>query len=247
MKFEKYKELKGKIELLSGLHIGGNKDNIEIGGIDDPVIKNPVTGRPYIPGSSIKGKMRFLLEWKEGKVTLSDKGKPHGCLPDDGTCPICRIFGNTAPDKTYGPTRLIINDCKLLSSKKEEGEKKSNEWVYLEDKVENRVNRLTGSARDPRHMERVPAGMVFDFGLTYKIFLIGDGKDIETCVDETNWQKVLDALYFLQQDALGGSGSRGYGKIKFFDLILDGDDSQLYELAWNGSQALLKKTEKIGE
>lgn len=234
MQFLKYKDLKGKIKLLSGLHIGGNKDTIEIGGMDNPVIKNPVTGLPYIPGSSIKGKMRFLLEWKLGRVTNSRE--PHGCSPDNGDCAICRIFGNTAKDKNYGPTRLIVNDCALCLSEKDSKKYEDGELIYLEDKVENRINRLTGAAIDPRHIERVPAGLVFDFGLTYKIFEI-DEADKTDNKDEKNWQEVINALYYLQEDALGGSGSRGYGKIEFDDLKLDGAPVKLVK---NDTGAVLK-------
>jgi len=234
MEFIKYKDLKGKIRLLSGLHIGGNKDNIEIGGIDNPVIKHPITKLPYIPGSSIKGKMRFLLEWKEGKVN-HNTGEPHSCKPANGKCPICRIFGNTAKDKKYGPTRLIVSDCKLLLSSEDEEKFKRNDLIYLEDKVENRINRLTGTAIDFRHMERVPEGMVFDFGLTYKIFKIDEGETEAVNEDEKNWQQVVNALYYLQEDALGGSGSRGCGKVEFFDLELDG--TKYDKLIWNGTEA----------
>jgi CRISPR-associated protein Csm3 len=232
MQFKRYINLKGKIKLLSGLHIGGNKDRIEIGGIDNPVIKHPITRLPYIPGSSIKGKMRFLLEWKLGKIDPLDGGKPHSCSPDNGDCPICRIFGNTAKDKKYGPTRLIVSDCNLILSKEDKEKYERNELVYLEDKVENRINRLTGSATDPRHMERVPAGIIFEFGLTYKVFQIDKEQDSAKNVDEQNWNEVINALYYLQEDALGGSGSRGYGKIQFDELKLDGDD---VELKWDDS------------
>jgi len=242
MEFLKYKDLKGKIMLLSGLHIGGNKDNIEIGGIDNPVIKHPITKLPYIPGSSIKGKMRFLLEWKLGKVNRSSTGEPHSCKPDNGKCPICRIFGNTDKDKKYGPTRLIVSDCKLLLSQEDEEKYKRNELIYLEDKVENRINRLTGTAIDFRHMERVPEGKIFGFGLTYKIFKIDeDGTETATETvneDEKNWQQVVNALYYLQEDALGGSGSRGCGKVEFFDLELNG--TKYDKLRWNGTKAEFK-------
>ncbi len=236
MKFLRYKELRGQIKLLSGLHIGGNKDNIEIGGIDNPVIKNPVTGLPYIPGSSIKGKMRFLVEWKVGVVGRNGKGEPHSC--DDENCVVCRIFGNTSKEKKYGPTRLIVNDCQLLLSSNEEKKLEKGELVYVEDKVENRINRLTGTAIDPRHMERVPAGMSFNFGLTYKIFHIDEAneKEMTNNKDEGNWKEVLNALYFLQEDALGGSGSRGYGKIVFEELVLNG---ALVKLEWDGTTASL--------
>lgn len=224
MQFLRYKKLTGKIRLLSGLHIGGNKDNVEIGGIDNPVIKHPITGLPYIPGSSIKGKMRFLLEWKLRKVDTK-KGEPHSC--GDANCKICRIFGTTDKEKRYGPTRLHIHDCQLVLSKEDKQKYEKNELVYLEDKVENRINRLTGTAEHPRHMERVPAGMVFDFGLTYKIFKIDTSDNETNNVDETNWDEVVNALYYLQEDALGGSGSRGYGRIKFVDLTLDGEKVEL--------------------
>ncbi|HHT9121421.1 MAG TPA: type III-A CRISPR-associated RAMP protein Csm3 [Candidatus Wunengus sp. YC63] len=234
MQFLRYKELKGKINLLSGLHIGGNKDNIEIGGIDNPVIKNPITGLPYIPGSSIKGKMRFLLEWKLDKVT-PNKREPHSCSPDDGNCPVCRIFGNTDKNKTYGPTRLIVSDCNLILSTEDKTKHEKGEFICLEDKVENRINRLTGAAIDPRHIERVPAGLSFDFGLTYKIFKI-DTEDNNKNIDEENWHEVQNALYYLQEDALGGSGSRGYGKIEFSELKLDNVG---VTLKWNGTKAEL--------
>ncbi len=244
MEFLRYKELKGKIVLLSGLHIGGNKDKIEIGGIDNPVIKNPITGLPYIPGSSIKGKMRFLLEWKLGKVTIAENGKPHSCSSDDGTCLICRIFGNTAKDKKYGPTRLIVSDCSLILNEDEIKQHKKGEFICLEDKVENRINRLTGTAIDPRHIERVPAGMIFNFGLTYKVFKIDSENENDTSnKDEQNWQQVLDALYYLQEDALGGSGSRGYGKIKFDSLMLD---NSAVELQWNRTNAILSPVQNVG-
>lgn len=235
MQFLGYKELRGKIKLLSGLHIGGNKDNIEIGGVDNPVIKNPITGLPYIPGSSIKGKMRFLLEWKLGKINRST-GEPHSCISDNGSCPVCRIFGNTAKDKKYGPTRLIVSDCNLILSQKDKDKHEKGEFKCLEDKVENRINRLTGAAKDPRHIERVPAGLEFDFGLTYKMFKIDQTETDISNKDVENWPEVLNAIYYLQEDALGGSGSRGYGKIEFDDLKLDGIG---VKLEWNGTKAIL--------
>lgn len=237
MHFVKYRKLEGKIKLLSGLHIGGNKDIIEIGGMDNPVIKNPITGLPYIPGSSIKGKMRFLLEWNLGKVDPNKGGEPHSCSPDNGDCPICRIFGNTDKNKRYGPTRLKVNDCPLILTDDDRKKFEKNELIFLEDKVENRINRLTGTAEHPRHMERVPAGMSFDFGLTYKIFKIDDGETDAKNKDEDNWQHVVNALYMLQEDTLGGSGSRGYGKIEFIELKFDGKN---VTLQWDGSEGRAK-------
>src|SRR3989338_11494456 len=69
MKFIRYKTITGIMQCVSGLRIGGSKDTIEIGGMDNPIIRNPLDKFPYIPGSSIKGKMRSLLEWEiDGKL-----------------------------------------------------------------------------------------------------------------------------------------------------------------------------------
>lgn len=54
--------LTGRIRALTGLHIGGSPGALAIGNVDMPVIRDAVTGRPYIPGSSLKGKMRSLAE-----------------------------------------------------------------------------------------------------------------------------------------------------------------------------------------
>ena len=218
MKLLGYKKIEGKIQLLSGLHIGGDKDKIEIGGIDSPVIRNPRTGLPYIPGSSIKGKMRFLLEWDLGLID-TNKGEPHKC--GDDNCPVCRIFGCTVKDRKCGPTRIIINDCNIELSEDEKKQWEKGELNLFEDKVENRINRLTGTASDPRHIERVVEGARFKFNLTYKKFQLNYKDAGSDNQDEKNWQYVINALSLLQDDALGGSGSRGYGKIVFDDLKLN--------------------------
>lgn len=230
MKLLKYYKLTGQIELLSGLHVGGNKDTIEIGGIDNPVIKDVRTGKPYIPGSSIKGKMRFLLEWKLERVSPESR-EPCDC----GDCPVCKIFGNTNPETSYGPTRIKVNDCNIILNEDEEEAFKNQELDIFEDKVENRINRLTGAAISPRHMERVSPGYCFDFSLTYKIFQL-NGEGEENTEDKKNWDHVVNALYYLQEDGLGGSTSRGYGSFQFNNLELNG---QPRELQWNGKKAEL--------
>ena len=118
MKLKEIKFIKGKIILKTGLHIGTGSDEIKIGGIDNPVVKDPLTDYPYIPGSSIKGKVRTLLEWfteniiKEGK----DKGRPF--FTDKSDNPIARIFGSGKNIDNYegGPTRVSFSDCKLLNA-----------------------------------------------------------------------------------------------------------------------------------
>ena len=105
-----YRRFEGTLTALTGLRIGGSKESIEIGGLENTIIRHPITDLPYIPGSSIKGKMRSLLEQKLGKVQST--GEPCGCGRPD--CQVCRIFG---PHKnvrhTLGPTRILVRDAAL--------------------------------------------------------------------------------------------------------------------------------------
>lgn len=213
-------QIKGRIELLSGLHIGMGKDAIEIGGIDSPVVKHPHSGMPYIPGSSLKGKLRSLLEWHLGKLELD--GNVWGSSRDgryDGTDPVLRIFGTTHKEWKDGPTRLLVRDAML-----------NDEWrnniigrnlPLTEEKAEVAIDRIMGKAgkSGPRKTERVPAGAMFDFEMVYRVFdLNNDGGD----ADSANLKHLLQAMQLLELDALGGSGSRGYGRIRFSALDVGG-------------------------
>lgn len=206
------KKITGKIVVKTGLHIGAGNDKVEIGGMDNPIIRNPLTREPYIPGSSIKGKMRSLLEWKLDKV-LASSGKP--CFCGKADCPICRVFGSANNpknvDKEKGPTRIIVRDAVLAeawSKKFREGE------VLVEEKNENSLNRITAEA-NPRPIERVVPGVEFDFEIAYRVIDTGDNGSI----DEKNYKEVvLDGLKLLQDDYLGGGGTRGNGQIAFVDL-----------------------------
>jgi CRISPR-associated protein Csm3 len=211
------KTISGKIVIKTGLHIGGGNDRVEIGGMDNPVIRNPLTREPYIPGSSIKGKMRSLLEWNLGKVQRF-AGDPCKCGEPD--CPICRIFGSgnsgkkedREKAKSRGPTRLIVRDAELTEDYKK---KYAEGKAILEDKIENGLNRITAVA-NPRHIERVVPGVAFDFNLVYRIIDTGDGGK----KDEEYFIKVVrEGLKLLQNDYLGGGGTRGNGRIAFIDLI----------------------------
>lgn len=210
-KFVKNIILKGKVEVLTGLHIGGSKDKLEIGGVDSPVVRNPKTNYPYIPGSSLKGKMRMSLEYSLGKVNVTtDKaGKLHGEVSTDEN--ICRIFGTSASGADYGPTRLTIRDAGPDAATVEMWRKDLNtELPYTELKSENFIDRLTSEA-NPRFLERVVAGSQFDVELIYGIFDFNDGgeKDIR------NFKFVLEGLRLLEHSGIGGSVSRGYGQIRF--------------------------------
>jgi CRISPR-associated protein Csm3 len=219
------KKIKGKIVVKTGLHIGAGNDKVEIGGIDMPVVKNPITREPYIPGSSIKGKMRSLLEWRENKVESSG-GSPCKCGKVD--CPVCRIFGvgnsnreeEKEKAKKRGPTRLIIRDAELSAESRE----KFKEKPLFEDKIENGLNRITAVAT-PRHIERVVPGVEFNFELVFRIIDIDND---EGKTDEKFYKSVvLEGLKLLQNDYLGGGGSRGNGRIEFVDLKENGETINL--------------------
>ena len=212
MKFIQYKTITGIIRCVSGLRIGGSKDTIEIGGMDNPIIRNPLDRFPYIPGSSLKGKIRSLLEWEiDGK--LAPDGNVHKCKESE--CPICRIFGVTDDDAQFGPGRAIFRDGWLTESSKEklrELQLKKG-LLYVEEKTETAIDRLKGKAKDGslRQYERVPAGTEFEFRIDYRVFDLNDNGQ----TDIKNFQWLLHGLWLLEQDALGSSGSRGYGQIRF--------------------------------
>ncbi len=225
MKLTHISEITGRIELVSGLHIGSGNAEMHIGGTDNPVIKNPVTSQPYIPGSSLKGKMRSLLEWRAGVVGETD-GAPLGfkvlrrlqgdCAEQGRT--IVKLFGG-APEgsgaddtlvREIGPTRLAFWDCALDPTWVEEMQGKN--LLLTETKMENMIDRIRGVAEHPRNTERVPAGARFDFRLTLKVI-----------DDEDLLADVLRGLRLLTMTGLGGSGSRGYGKLRFTALDRDGE------------------------
>jgi len=214
IQFKKFIKVSGKIKCLTGLHIGASKDVMEIGGIDNPIVRDPLTDMPYIPGSSLKGKLRSLLELEiDGK--LNSKGGVHSCKETD--CQICTIFGSSVEDAgERGPTRLIVRDAFLTDHSKEKlGSLRDKGLFYTEEKFENVINRLTSRAEHPRQTERVPAGSNFEFEMVYKVFS-RNGDNGTTDIKMFKW--LLQGLYMMGFDALGGSGSRGYGKIQFFNI-----------------------------
>ena len=128
MKLEKVIVITGQIECQTGLHIGGSEETIEIGGIDNPVIKHPVTKEPYIPGSSLKGKMRSQMEKLEGKV--QPNGEPCNCAESD--CLVCRVFGpHKRSSHNLGPTRMLIRDAMMNEETREEMKKNNSRWFLL--------------------------------------------------------------------------------------------------------------------
>lgn len=206
LRFVKNIVLRGQIETLTGLHIGGSKEKLEIGGVDSPVIRDPHTNFPFIPGSSLKGKMRMLVEFAEGKVSKNGETWESKDVNDT----LCRVFGNFSKDVNGGPTRLIIRDAYPSESTKKMWAGLDSELLYTELKPENSINRLTAAA-NPRFLERVVKGSHFNFEMIYSIY--DDGSDPN--IDEANLKVVYQALRLLEHSGLGGSISRGYGRIRF--------------------------------
>lgn len=213
------------LTLVTGLRIGAGDSEMHIGGVDNTVIKHPLTGAPYVPGSSLKGKMRSLLEWRSGAVQEKPLGaKDFKAAKGSQQAEIkhvLQLFGIGGGDvqdnkelvADLGPTRLAFWDCPLEASW--EQEVRDNNQLLTEVKSENVINRISGVAEHPRNTERVPAGAKFDFRLSFKQ-LAGD--------DPTLLETVLQGLKLIELDSLGGSGSRGYGKVRFAGLAIDGTD-----------------------
>jgi len=201
-----YQKITGTITCVTGLRIGGSSEVIEIGGLDNPIIKHPLTNEPYVPGSSLKGKMRALLEFKLNKVHPEGKVHEYDASTCKTDCPICRIFGVAKGEGSpFGPSRLIVRDARLISNGSADKTRTERKW-------ENVINRIKGTAENPRQMERVPAGTTFKLEMDYRVFDVDGDKG---ATDLALFVHVLRGLRLIELDTLGGSGSRGYGKVSF--------------------------------
>lgn len=190
-------EISGKIEVVSGLHIGGSEAFAAIGAIDSPVIRDAYSDMPMIPGSSLKGKIRSLL-WKR---------YPNGVerTPNDDVEEILRLFGSSEKKKIRN-SRLIFSDSMMENW---EELKRLGVQSQTEAKYENTINRMTSEA-NPRQIERVVRGAVFPLSIVYNA-----EKETEIVEDI---QLLKEGMTLLTYDYLGGNGSRGYGKVRFADL-----------------------------
>lgn len=294
------KPLLGKFRLTStlkvetGLHIGGGGESLDIGGLDKPIIRDPLTQYPYLPGSSIKGKLRSILERLLENKPLNRSGGSgtyryesddleDGFTEIDGhfirfegarTCQLSRLFGSTGgsncwiktsvaeaqglsennspkrtiDDESYtkikgrnAPARLIVRDCHLVDESAEKLRKIDTGLYMTEWKFENGIDRITAAA-NPRQVERVPAGSEFKFELVYTV------EDENQAVEDL--QNLAIALAILEDDALGGHGSRGYGKVSFqnFEFFYRGID-QYRQVVGGGADFLspIKKASNTPE
>lgn len=212
-------QLKGKLligavlTVKTGLHIGDSSDFAPIGAVDSPFIRDPLTKAPIIPGSSLKGKMRTLLaRVRDGMATLPS--------PEEDEAVVARLFGISSKTETK-PARLQFRDAFVKAESRNKFKNLDTDTYLGEIKAENTINRGSGVA-NPRMIERVPAGMEFDFQLVYNI------------EDESQMEKDMEVLRrgfrLLQLDYLGGHGSRGYGRIAFSSFHVQKMDPKTAEM-----------------
>lgn len=189
----------GKMVIKTGLHIGGSKSSLDIGGVDLNIIKTP-KGVPFIPGSSLKGKLRSLLAREEGSQEVRNDSQD-----------IRRIFGDPGDKKERGSiTRLSVRDSFLdVEHFRKIFEIGEMDFDYSEVKWENTIDRKSGTAEHPRQIERVPAGAQFSFEMIYDVYDNDYQDDVEN---------IIKSMHLLCDDYLGGQGTRGYGKIQFSDV-----------------------------
>ena len=191
----------GKIILKTGLHIGGTNTALNIGGPDSFVVRNPLTNIPYIPGSSLKGKMRMLIELRDG--TISQEGG----VTNDSDTPAGALFGTSGDNNNSHPSRIIVRDAELNLSDPHLFD--NTDLPYTESKTEVTINRITAKA-NPRTIERVPAGAVFNLNMVLNVFDFDNEQQLKDTISA--------AMDLLEEDYLGGNGSRGYGQIEFSNI-----------------------------
>lgn len=227
MKLESKIFIKGHIKAVTGLHIGGSKSSLDIGGVDLNVIKT-AKNVPFIPGSSLKGKLRSLLARIEGSMAVSEQAleqneKGKGIKTDEQVPHILELFGSSGDDdKREYVTRLLVRDAFLdAATFKSDFNDHEMELEYSDIKWENTIDRIRGTAKHPRQLERVPAGAKFKFEMVYDAYDDGKVKDHLTYI--------RIAMRLLEGDYIGGSGSRGYGKIKFEEVKFYQKDLEVYQ------------------
>ena len=208
IKLEKKVIYTGTITLKTGLHIGGTNASLNIGGPDKFVVRNPISNIPYIPGSSLKGKMRSLVEIANGET---NGGKPS----NNPESKAGKLFGTAGDGDDKHPSRLIVRDAELDI---EATDFSNTDLPYTESKTEVAIDRVTAKA-NPRTFERVPAGAKFKLNMVLNVFKDEDEKALKSTIKQ--------AIKLLEDDYLGGHGSRGYGQVKI-DLDKEDGESKTY-------------------
>lgn len=194
-------QITGDIELMTGMHIGGSDAFAAIGAVDSPVFRDARTNYPMLPGSSLKGKLRSLLA-----KAYNDQLSEH----DNDAPRIVRLFGTAKKGQVKG-SRLLVSDM-LITEKSQADMKSQGISGYTEVKFENTINRLTAVA-NPRQIERVIRGTVFGLDMIYEA-----ANEAEI---EEDFATLAYGMRLLQYDYIGGHGSRGYGKVRFENVLAE--------------------------
>lgn len=205
-------EITGKIKVESGMHIGGSSAFSAIGSVDSPIIKDSISGLPMIPGSSLKGKLRYLLNRSLTELRRKDleemeslnKNLDHNDDADE----VLRLFGSSRKGNIK-KSRLIFSDM-ILSNEKDLYSKGAE--FLTEVKFENTINRLTAVA-NPRQIERCIRGSEFDLNIIYNV------DNVDELVEDM--ELLIESLKLLEYDYLGGNGTRGYGRVKIEGLNIE--------------------------
>lgn len=244
--------LECNIKLRTGLHIGGNTGNLDIGGVDNPIIRDAITAQPYIPGSSLRGKIRALLDRHLGKELNNSMSNVtiHMCKnpTDYYGCAVCQVFGVAPTSQNMRgntmPTRLTIRDVFLEENSEKELEAADTDTNYTEIKTEVAIDRITSEA-NPRPNERVPAGAIFGpVALVHSLYTQHGTEHDNKLEDELNYfDTVLKGMELLEDDYLGGSGSRGSGQIEFENLSMTFKSRKCYENATHAPTIIDQNTD----
>lgn len=245
--------IKADLRCITGLHIGGTDEGFEIGGMDNPVIKDPITGFPYIPGASLKGKMRSLLEWVVSHKDKEDNeekeiqrirvenmlrqkdGMWSASACNCGECDVCIIFGASADTKGQKePTRLTVRDSfpKGLfdSNGKRLDEDKITEGT-IADWRRNIGEKIYTEAKTENAIDRLTSAAnprTMERVPADSVFEIEMVFDIYKDDDVQKLKKVFEGLMLLEDSSLGGGGSRGSGKVRFENFYIIRRDKEYY-------------------
>jgi CRISPR-associated protein Csm3 len=278
--------LRGTFTALTGLRVGGTDQGLSVGGLQNIVIRHTLLNEPYLPGSSIRGKIRCLLERLQGRA-----GHGHGDMIafgpcDDPTVRTVQLFGTEAAALAAGgagkdasnrtatiPSRLLVRDAVLKEESRKQLARLRGDLPMTETKTEVCIDRVT-SAANPRTFERVPAGAQFDFELVLEVRALPASKGTDDPRDKVlailnadrnegnRWGRdedltwLLTGLDLLQDDALGGQGSRGYGRVKVVleaptvrtrEDYLGGKPEQRLDLAKASLEGMFAALNKRGE
>jgi CRISPR-associated protein Csm3 len=244
--------IEGELQCETGLHIGAGKGSLEIGGADNPVVKDAF-GMPYIPGSSLRGKLRSLLEQATGAAVPGElvylskrKGQEvrihQSDRPDDEICLLfgrnpgrMEKFGGDALDNANAtPARLSVFDAPLIAESITAQMRENLDDELTEVKSENAIDRITSQA-NPRTLERVPAGARFRVRMVL---------DVLCEEDNVLPLRLLEAMRLLEDDSLGGGGSRGSGRVRFSGLKLSWRNRSFY--ASGGGEETIAEAPEMG-